>query len=224
MRNNLVLKFDSNEVLYGISSDEKSPFFYNLKDYVIDKKLRDLLNYDFSIFEDDLRYLSLINKFRLALYEYRGDTYFSETQIESSHNLICRCNKLFKSDLKKIHKEVKGKTKEFYQESNASMLCGNCSFEVKEYLEQIGEELYEGKSLFVFKEEFESELSDFEFHCPPNFEGIYFSIEKIVPGKVRIRARRGDKKIKRDEIHQVLSNFMDSKLTQLFEISIILSE
>lgn len=224
MKNDLILKFDSNEVLYGISSEEKSTLFNNLKNYVIDKKLRDLLNFDYSFFEDDLRYLSLINKFRIALYEYRGDTYFSETQIESTHNLICRCNKLFKNDLKKIHKEVKGKMREFYQESNASMLCGNCSFEVKEYLEYLGEKLYEGKSLFIFKEELESELRDFEFHCPPNFEGIYFSVEKIIPGKVRIRARRGDKKIKRDEIHKVLCNFLDSKLTQLFEISIILSE
>jgi hypothetical protein len=57
-----------------------------------------------------------------------------------------------------------------------------------------------------------------------NFEGVYLSVEKIIPGKVRIRARRGDKKIKRDEIHQVLSNFMDKKISQLFEISIILSE
>jgi predicted DNA-binding protein len=104
------------------------------------------------------------------------------------------------------------------------MMCGNCSHEVKSYLENLSEELYEGKSLFIFKEEIESELSDFEYHCPPNFEGIYFSVEKIIPGKVRIRAKRGDKKVKRDEIHQVLSNFMDRKLTQLFEISIILSE
>jgi len=229
MKNNpLKISFDSNEVLYSLVLENKDALnkqsFKRLKDQVIDKSLNDLLKMSFSDFSKELCDLQAINFFRLALYDFRGDVFTSETLELKDNPLICRCNLLLESDLKKIYKDVKGVRKEFYKNSNASMICSNCTQEVSALIESMRDELYEGKRLESFSSVVETELEDFSLHSPLEFQDISFQLISIVPGKVRIRAKRGKTKVKRERIRQVMCDYLDPKILQLFEISIIVSD
>jgi hypothetical protein len=152
MNRKIEVNFDSNEILYNlkVSESHMTKSFGEIKKYLLNKKLIDILEFDFKNFPMSLEVLGLISDIRHAIYDYRGDTFFLDTREEKENDLVCRCNKLFKSDIEKIYKSVKGVTKSFYQESNASMLCGGCREQVKENLESVASDFYEGKSLTNF--------------------------------------------------------------------------
>lgn len=226
--NPIQIVFDSNEVLYSITFDDSRAEYLEdfevLKHIVLNKKLDSILSSSFDEMSQTLTSVNLVNFLKLAIFDYRGDSFIIDSLGEHQKELICRCNHLFKSDLKKIYKEVKGVRKEFFKNSNASLICGNCKDEVDELVCSMKNDLYEGQTLELFKSQVIEELENFPMYSPQDFQGITLELMSIAPGKLRVKARRGQLKTKREKIHKILLEYLDPKLTQLFDISIIVSE
>lgn len=219
------LRFDSSEKLFQLSSTFEEYDFYNaFKSYVLEKTLAEILSDSFENFSDSLIKLTMVQSFRRAVYEYRGDVTLSETNSNKIEDLVCRCNTLFISDIKDHFQNVKGIKKEFLKNSKATMFCGQCSELVESCLVQLSQDFYNGKELSEYEGEVQKELDDFLMHSPYSSEQVSFELDKILPGKIRIRAKRSDKALKKEDMLKTLQEFFPRSLRQVFEISIVISD
>lgn len=224
--NKIQLRFDSNERLFEIKSDffQGYDFFYDFKKLVLEKSLAQLLDYHFDEYSQSLENINLVQAFKVALYEYRGDVILTDVVTHPLDELVCRCNKLFEKDIDEFFKKVKGNKKEFLKESNATMLCGGCSDYVESYLLKSADEFFAGKSLAEYEVEIQNELDDFLMHSPYSTEQVSFILDKVLAGKIRIRANRSDRNLKKEDMLKTLKDFFPRSLTQVFEISLVISD
>lgn len=223
------LKFDSQDRLYlinlsGDKTQTAQKFLEKIKASALEKNLIDLLSLPFSFQLESLEEYSLLHKFKIALHRYRGDLTFFETKNNLAKDLICRCNGLFKNELIEIYQELKGNEKEFYKKSKASMICSQCRDQIQELIHEQEQTFYQGERLSFYAKKIEEQLGEYFMFAPFSSEQIELSLEKITAGKARVRVLRSDSSVKKEQLYKSLIGFLPKDITQVFEISLVISD
>tara|TARA_B100001971_G_scaffold215192_1_gene259833 strand:- start:86165 stop:86878 length:714 start_codon:yes stop_codon:yes gene_type:complete len=230
------VRFDANDKLFQLKVSEDAhllkdfpkdfpkDFLARLKEYALDKKLDVLLKDSFHDFSQTLTEQSLIHSFKISLHNFRGDTIIEETHQKDSSQLVCRCNLLYKSDLVQAFKDVRGKKVDFFQRTKASMICSECRKEVNEILESSEHEFYHGEKLSRYSQLIQEQLIEYFLFAPYSETQIQLSLDKLVPGKARIRVTRSDKSVKKADLHKSLLEFFPKDISQVFEISLVIND
>ena len=229
------LRFDSNDKLFQLKflptskESEKLPSVIEqaiskLKVITQDKKLSELLIYSYEEFNNSLKSQSLINLFLTALREYRGDTVLKDVKAYPLEHLVCRCNKLFKEDIRSLYQDVSGKRKELVKRSKLMMICSNCKPQAEELLDALKEEFYGAEKIQELSEKVTNLLKGFFENSTFSSEQIELNLDRIQDGGIRIVAYRSDKSVKKNELLQSLNDYFPSELLQVFEISLVLRD
>lgn len=222
------LAVDSSDIIYRLKIETDGPLANELAIKACEK-LREKSVKDAYLFsskelsnghcagplEDELLY-----HLKLLLKRYAGsDHTSSETRGFSPNELICRCESIDESAMKKAFEEERGNYKEAVLKSNAGMICSSCRKDLKALYNSMTFEDIEERKKRV-KAAVESSLSEFLIMCPPEYGKLEFEVSNIKEEKIKIKASGERNGLGRNQIKKTLENFIGKDALEGMVISV----